>query len=61
LCIGSKKGHDPKNIVSEHIKAIKLSHQVFHQDDFAEDLFRGALYFEEVMERLPIDSTREKI
>jgi hypothetical protein len=41
LCTGKLKGHDPHNIVYDHIKSVKLTHPVIHEVNFVEDLFKG--------------------
>jgi hypothetical protein len=59
LCTGNLKGHDPHNIVYDHIKFIKLTYQVIHEVNFVEDLFKGDFFVEEVLQRLQDESTRE--
>jgi hypothetical protein len=46
------KGNKPQNMVYDHMRDVKLAPQVMHEVNFAKDIFRGALYFEEVIERL---------
>jgi hypothetical protein len=43
------------------MRVVKLAPQVMHEVNFAEDIFRGALYFEEVIDRLTTETTRENI
>jgi hypothetical protein len=43
------------------MRDVKLAPQVMHEVNFVEDIFRGALYFEEVIDRLTTKTTREKI
>jgi hypothetical protein len=59
LCTGNKKGHDPQNIIYKHIKVVKIAQQIVHEVNYVEDIFRGALYFEEVLDRLPNDLAKE--
>jgi hypothetical protein len=61
LCIGSIKGHDPRTVVYEHINVVKFSWQVVHEANFVEDLFRGAIFFEEVLDRIPSELAKEKL
>jgi hypothetical protein len=61
LCTGDNKGNDPQNVVYDHLKAIKLSLQTTHEVKYVEDIFRGALHFEEVLNRLPSDLTIEQL
>jgi hypothetical protein len=35
FCIGSLKGHNPHNIVQDHLKSVKLAQQVGHEVNFA--------------------------
>jgi hypothetical protein len=61
LCLGRKKGHDPQNLVYEHMRVVKLAPQIVHEVNFVEDIFRGALYFEEVLEILTNEPTKEQL
>jgi hypothetical protein len=40
LCLGNKKGHDPQNLVYEHMRVFKMAPQLVHEVNFAEDIFR---------------------
>jgi hypothetical protein len=48
MCTGSLKGHDPKNIVYDHVKSIKLTHQFIHEVNFAEGLFKGDFFLRSI-------------
>jgi hypothetical protein len=61
LCIWKPKGHDPHSIVYDHIKSVKLTHLVIHEVNFVENLFKEAFCFEEVIQNLQDDSTRERL
>jgi hypothetical protein len=47
--------------VYDHIKSVKLTHPVIHEVNFVEDLFKGDLFFEEVLQRLQDEPTRENL
>jgi len=61
LCTGNKKGHDPQNIIYKHIKAIKIAQQIVHEFNYVEDTFRGALNFEEVLDRILNELDKQQI
>jgi hypothetical protein len=61
MCIGSLKGNDPHNIVKGYLKSVKLSQEVVHEVNFAEDLFKGVLFFKEVLEMIQSESSKENI
>jgi hypothetical protein len=48
-------------VVYDHIKVVKIAQQTTHEVRYAEDIFRGALHFEEVLNRLPSDLTKEQL
>jgi hypothetical protein len=45
LCTRDLKGNDPHNIVYDYIKSFNLTHQVIHEVNFVEDLFKGDFFF----------------
>jgi hypothetical protein len=49
LYVGEPKSHDPKNVVYKHMRVVKLAPQIVHESKFVEDIFKGALCFEEVV------------
>jgi len=61
LCVGESKSHDPRSVVYEHMRAVKLAPQTVHESNFPEDIFRDALSFEEDVERLTIEIARERL
>ena len=61
LCTGKKKGHDPQNIIYKHIKAINITQETVHEVNYVEDIFRGASYFEEVLDRIPNELSKQKL
>jgi hypothetical protein len=48
-------------VVYDHLKSVKLALQTTHEVRYVEDIFQGALHFEEVLNRLPNDLTREQL
>jgi len=55
LFLGEAKGHDPQELTVNHVKSIGLTHSQIHKDNFVEDIFKGVLFFEEVLKILPDD------
>jgi hypothetical protein len=49
LCLGEAKGHDPQNLALDHVKYVGLTHPVIHVVNFTEEVFKGVLFFEEVL------------
>jgi len=40
LCVTNQKGHDPQNMVYDHMRDVKLAPQVMHEVNFVEYIFR---------------------
>jgi hypothetical protein len=56
LCIGEPKGHDPHELVVNHIRSVGLTHSNLHMVYFEEDKFKGILSYEEVLQNFPNDT-----
>ena len=61
MCLGEPKGNDSKNPTLNHVKYVGVTHLVIHVVNFVEEVFKGVLFFEEVLQRLPDDVARENI
>jgi hypothetical protein len=61
LCIGEPKGHDPHELVVSHIRSMGLTHSNIHVVDFEEDRFKGVLFYEEALQKLPNDVSRQEL
>jgi hypothetical protein len=48
-------------VVYDHHEGIKLTLQTYHEVKYTKDIFRGDSHFEEVLNMLPNDLTREQI
>jgi hypothetical protein len=49
------------SLVSDHIKAIGLTHPVIHEVNYAEEVFKGDFFFEEVLNMMQNELDKEKI
>jgi hypothetical protein len=61
LCLGSAKGHDPHELAVSHVRVVGFNHVNIHVVDFDEDMFKGILFYEEVLQKLPDDVARKEI
>jgi hypothetical protein len=55
------RGHDPHEMAVNHVKSIGLTHSKIHEVNFVEEIFKGVLFFEEVLQILPDDVARGKL
>jgi hypothetical protein len=61
LCLGEPKGHDPHELAVGHIRSVGLTHSNIHVVDFEEDMFKGVLFYEEVLQKLPNDVAKQEL
>jgi hypothetical protein len=61
LCIGEARGHDPHELEVSHVRYVGLTHSNIHVVDFDEEVFKGVLFYEEVLQKLPNDVARQEM
>jgi hypothetical protein len=61
LFLGEPKGHDPHELAVSHIRFVGLTHSNIHVVDFEEDKFKGVLFYEEVLQKLPNDAAKQEL
>jgi len=61
LCRGEAKGHDPPELAVGHVRSVGLTHSNIHVVDFEEDRFKGILFYEEVLHKLPNDDPKQEL
>jgi hypothetical protein len=61
LCLGEPKGHDPHELAVSHVRSVGLTHSNIHVVDFDEDIFKGILWYEEALQKLPNDAARKEL
>jgi hypothetical protein len=58
LFLGDPKGHEPNDLAVSQVRFVGFTHSNIHVVDFEEDRFRGVLWYEQSLHKLPNNVAR---
>jgi hypothetical protein len=61
LCIGVPRGHDPRGVVGEHIRALGLIPPFQHGPDVLDTIFQGVMSYEYVLANIQDNQEQENL
>jgi hypothetical protein len=59
LCNGEERGHNPHELVINHVIYVDVTHSNVHVVDFDEEVFKGIIFYEEVLYKLTNNDDRQ--